>query len=68
MREVAVISFAQAPNLRRLTGHNEVEMLSPVTREAVERSGIPKDEIGFTCSGSSDSTLTGTSTALRTFM
>ena len=54
MREVAVISFAQAPNLRRLSGKNEVEMLSPVTREAVERSGIPKDEIGFTCSGSSD--------------
>ncbi len=54
MREVAVISFAQAPNLRRHAGHNEVEMLSPVVREAVGRSGIPKDEIGFTCSGSSD--------------
>jgi len=54
VREVAVISFAQAPNLRRLAGQNEVEMLSPVTREAVERSGLPKDEIGFTCSGSSD--------------
>ncbi|MCH7580684.1 MAG: thiolase domain-containing protein, partial [Chloroflexi bacterium] len=54
MREVAVISFAQAPNVRRNAGHNEVEMLSPVVREAVARSGIPKDEIGFTCSGSSD--------------
>ena len=54
MREVAIVSFAQAPNLRRHAGHNEVEMLSPVTREAVERSGIPKEEIGFTCSGSSD--------------
>jgi len=31
-----------------------VEMLMPVVAEAVERSGIPKAEIGFTCSGSSD--------------
>ena len=54
MRDVAVISFAQAPNVRRNTGQNEVEILSPVTRAAVERSGIPKSEIGFTCSGSSD--------------
>ena len=51
MRDVAVISFAQAPNLRRLATQNEVEMLSPVVREAVGRSGIHKEEIGFTCSG-----------------
>lgn len=54
MREVAVVSFAQAPNVRRDTAHNEVEILSPVVREAMERSGIPKADIGFTCSGSSD--------------
>jgi acetyl-CoA acetyltransferase len=54
MREIAVVSFAQAPNVRRDTEHNEVEILSPVVREAVERSGIPKADIGFTCSGSSD--------------
>ena len=33
---------------------NEVEMLIPVIHEAIEKSGIPKREIGFTCSGSSD--------------
>ena len=49
-----MVSFAQAPNVRRDTAHNEVEILSPVVREAMERSGIPKADIGFTCSGSSD--------------
>jgi len=54
MRDVAVVSFAQAPNVRRENLRNEVEMLIPVVHEAVEKSGIPKQEIGFTCSGSSD--------------
>ena len=54
MRDVAVIAFAQAPNVRRDAEHNEVEILSPVVREVVERSGIAKADIGFTCSGSSD--------------
>jgi acetyl-CoA acetyltransferase len=54
MRDVAVVSFAQARNVRRENRRNEVEMLIPVVKEAVEKSGIPKSEIGFTCSGSSD--------------
>lgn len=54
MRDVAVVSFAQSRCVRRDPYHNEVEMLMPVVREAVERSGIPQKEIGFTCSGSSD--------------
>ena len=54
MRDVAVVSFAQSRNLRRENRRNEVEMLIPVVQEAVEKSGIPKREIGFTCSGSSD--------------
>jgi len=54
MRDVAVVSFAQARNVRRENRRNEVEMLIPVVKEAVEKSGIPKREIGFTCSGSSD--------------
>jgi acetyl-CoA acetyltransferase len=33
---------------------NEVEMLMPVVHDAVARSGIPKGQIGFTVSGSSD--------------
>lgn len=54
MREVAVIGFAQAKNVRADTQRNEVEILMPVVTEAIERSGMPRREIGFTCSGSSD--------------
>ena len=54
MRDVAIVSFAQSASKRRELEHNEVEILMPVVREAVERSGIPKPELGFICSGSSD--------------
>lgn len=54
MRDVAVVSFAQTPHKRREHTRSEVEMLMPVIAEAIERSGIPKREIGFTCFGSSD--------------
>ena len=54
MRDVAVVSFAQAPNVRREAERNEVELLMPVVQEAIARSGIAREEIGFTCSGSSD--------------
>jgi acetyl-CoA acetyltransferase len=54
MREVAIVSFAQTPSLRRERERDEVEMLAPVIREAILRSGIPRSEIGFTVSGSSD--------------
>ena len=33
---------------------NEVEILMPVVHEVIEDCGIPKEEIGFTCSGTSD--------------
>ena len=52
MRDVAIVSFAQAPNLRREL-RNEVEILMPVVQEAVARSGIARP-FDFTCSGSSD--------------
>jgi acetyl-CoA acetyltransferase len=54
MRDVAVVSFAQAPSVRREARRNEVEILMPVVAEAIERSGIPRERIGFTCSGSAD--------------
>src|SRR5262249_41186931 len=53
-RDVAVVSFAELPAVRREWERDEVEMLVPVIAEAVERSGIPRREIGFTVSGSSD--------------
>src|SRR5919198_4304328 len=54
MRDVAVVSFAQSHMLRREPAQNEVEILMPVVAEAVERSGVPREKIGFTCSGSCD--------------
>ena len=53
MRDVAVVSFAQSPSMRREPARNEVEILMPVVAEAVDKSKI-KDRIGFTCSGSCD--------------
>ncbi len=53
-REVAIVSFAEMPAVRREWERDEVEMLVPVITEAIERSGIGRREIGFTVSGSSD--------------
>ena len=54
MRDVAVLAFAQTPFKRRENTRSEVDMVMSVVREAVAASGIPRREIGFTCSGSSD--------------
>ena len=53
MRDVAVVSYAASAVAKEIT-HNEVEIITPVIREAVEASGIPAKQIGFTCSGSLD--------------
>jgi acetyl-CoA acetyltransferase len=53
VRNVAVVAFAQSPSHPDPV-HNEVEILTPVIAEAVKRSGIPRKEIGFICSGSCD--------------
>lgn len=52
MRDVAVVAFAQSavPSTRA----NEPELLLPVLDEAVGQVGLDKQEIGFTCSGSTD--------------
>jgi len=52
VRDVAIVSFAQSTKAREL--RNEIEILMPVVREAVSASRLPRSEIGFTCSGSSD--------------
>ena len=55
MRDVAVVGFAQAPNVRRTEGTtNGVEMLVPVFAEVLAATGLSKQDIGFWCSGSSD--------------
>lgn len=53
-RPVAIVSFAQADNVRREDHHNEVEMLLPVVTEVLQRIGCTKSDMGFVCSGSSD--------------
>ncbi len=55
MSDVAVIGFAEAPNVRRTEGTtNGVEMLVPIFREVLDQTGLAKQDIGFWCSGSSD--------------
>jgi acetyl-CoA acetyltransferase len=53
MRDVAVVSFAYS-NVARDALHNETEMIVPVLHEAIEKSGLAHDDIGFVCSGSLD--------------
>jgi acetyl-CoA acetyltransferase len=54
VRPVGIAAFAQTPMVRRSTGANEVELLMPVVAEVLGKVGLTKNEIGFTCSGSSD--------------
>ncbi len=54
MRDVAVVSFAQAAGSATPVTETEAQMLFPVVADAMERSGLGRDEIGFTCSGSAD--------------
>jgi acetyl-CoA acetyltransferase len=53
VREVAVVGYAST-SVRADNERNDVEILMPVVREAIARSGVPQKEIGFTCSGSCD--------------
>ncbi|MGH9212052.1 MAG: thiolase domain-containing protein [Acidimicrobiales bacterium] len=52
-RDVAIVSFAQSPSSPEVA-ETEAQMLFPVIDEAVARSGVPRRDIGFTCSGSAD--------------
>ncbi len=52
MRDVAIVSFAQSNT--EVEDRNEIELLLPVAQEAIKASGLERNEIEFTCSGSSD--------------
>lgn len=54
MRKVAIVGYAQTPYVRSQLQQNEVEMLLPIIEELYKTSGFEKEDIGFTCSGSSD--------------
>jgi acetyl-CoA acetyltransferase len=51
---VAVIGFAQAPNLPSAGTTSGVETLVPVFRQALREAGLERRDIDFWCSGSSD--------------
>lgn len=53
MRDVAIVSFATTGPLAEVA-ESETQMLFPVISEAIERSGVPRADVGFTCSGSAD--------------
>ena len=53
MRDVAIVSFAQSLPSGAVED-TETQMLYPVVNEAIERSGLTRSDIGFTCSGSAD--------------
>ncbi|MBQ6640268.1 MAG: thiolase domain-containing protein [Saccharopolyspora sp.] len=53
--DVAVVGFAQAPNVRATDGTtNGVEMLVPVFEQVLADTGLSNKDVGFWCSGSSD--------------
>lgn len=55
MTDIAVVGFAQAPNVAATPGTtNGVEMLVPCFQQLYGELGISKSDIGFWCSGSSD--------------
>src|SRR5688500_11120038 len=54
MRDIAIVSFAQSHHVRAEERRNEVEMLMPVVTEALGNVGLSINDVGFTCSGSSD--------------
>jgi acetyl-CoA acetyltransferase len=51
--EIAIIGYAQSPTWRQ-ADLTEPQFLFPVISDAIERAGIERREIGFTCAGSCD--------------
>jgi acetyl-CoA acetyltransferase len=54
VRDVAIVSFAQLPAVRRDTEREEVELVQPVVTAALKQAGLDRREVGFTISGSCD--------------
>src|SRR3954452_10277078 len=51
--DIAVVGYAQTPSVRRAR-ESEVQLLVPIVTEALERAGLDRREVGFTCAGSCD--------------
>ena len=54
MRDVAIVSFSQLPSVKAIEAADEPELVQPVTSDAMKQVGLTQDDIGFTCSGSTD--------------
>ena len=64
MRDVAIVSFAQAP-LEQPPGQTETLMLLPTITEALAAVGLTRRDVRFTCSGSADYLTGGTFTFVQ---
>ena len=64
MRDVAIVSFAQAP-LDQPPGQTETLMLLPTITEALAAVGMTRRDVEFTCSGSADYLTGGTFTFVQ---
>lgn len=53
MADVAIVGYAQSPSFRQAE-LTEPQFLFPVITEAIERAGVARRDIGFTCAGSCD--------------
>ena len=51
--DIAVVGWAQTPATRRAR-ESEVQLLVPIVTQALERAGLDRREVGFTCAGSCD--------------
>src|SRR5207237_8792714 len=51
--DIAVVGCAQTPSSRRAR-ESEVQLLVPIVTEALQRAGLDRREVGFTCAGSCD--------------
>ena len=53
MRDIAVVAFSQRQE-PKINTESEVEFMVPLMNEAKDAVGLTQQEMGFTCSGSSD--------------
>jgi acetyl-CoA acetyltransferase len=51
--DIAVVGYAQTQS-RRQARDSEVQLLVPIVTEALDRAGLDRREVGFTCAGSCD--------------
>jgi acetyl-CoA acetyltransferase len=53
VQDIAIVGYAQSPSWRQ-SELTEPQFLFPVISEAIDRAGVNRRDIGFTCAGSCD--------------